>query len=232
MTQPPIDPTASKRARVRRRRRERQILVFGAIFGGLALAGFFFASVYRGDIEGPFAQPFVTPESAFETEVNIACPPAGVMPMAPTDVSLRVINATNTAGLASTTSKDLSGRGFVVTGSSNWTRDFPGTVRIYYGEEGLAQAYTLSTYFTDFEMVMDTRDSALLDLIIGDDYSAADSLRSQDAAEISTEIAFVRPQQCVPIELVAPEPAPRNLPDDPLASPEPEASPSASASAS
>lgn len=227
-----MTPNARKRARVRRHRRERQILIFGVIFVGLAFAGLYFASVYRGDVNGPFTEPFVTPASDFETEVNIACPPTNALPMPPAEISLRVMNATDKAGLAGTTADDLKGRGFVVTGASNWYSDFTDTVRIYYGEAGLVQAYTLSTYFNDFEMVLDDRDSAVLDLVLGDAYNQANSLRPQDAAELNPETPLVRPQQCVPIELVVRVPAPRIIPDDPLATSEPSPTPSPTPSAS
>ncbi|WP_152649766.1 LytR C-terminal domain-containing protein [Demequina oxidasica] len=227
MTQPPMDPTASKRATVRRHRRERQILLFGLILIGMAVAGVFFASVYKGDTEGPFAEPFVTPASDFATEVNVACPPGDALPMEPTEIPIRVLNSTDKAGLAGTTASDLKGRGFVVTGAGNYPRPYEGSVRIIYGEKGLVEAYTISTYFTQSEMVLDTRDSAVSDLVIGDEYDPATTLRPQGAPELDPEVPFVRPQQCVPVELVAPEPAPRVIPDNPLV----EASPSASASA-
>lgn len=227
VTAPPYDPNAKRRAAIRRRRRERQILVFGLILVGLAFTGLFFASVYRGDVDGPFSAPFVTPESEFETDVNIACPPSGAMPLPPTEVALRVMNATETAGLAGTTADDLEGRGFVVVDATNYSRPYTDAVQILYGEEGLVQAYTVSTYFTEFEMVLDSRDSAVVDVILGDAYGNG-SLRPQDAPELSLENPLVRPQQCVPIELVVPVPAPRNIPENPLAtaSPEPSESPS------
>lgn len=225
MTQPPADSTATKRARVRRHRRERQILVFGLILVGLALAGIFFASVYRGDVEGPFSEAFVTPPSEFETEVNLACPPSGALPMPADEVAVRVMNATDVAGLAGTTAKDLRGRGFEVTGASNWSRDYKGAVRIAYGDKGLVQAYTIATYFTDFELILDRRDSVVVDLVLGDGYKA-ETLRPQDSPELNPETPLPRPQQCVPIELVVAEPAPRTIPDDPFASPEPTVSPS------
>lgn len=225
VTQPPVDRTAKKRASVRRHRRERQILVFGLILVGMGLAGVFFASVYRGDVEGPFSEAFVTPASAFETEVNDACPPSGALPLPATEIALRVMNSTDTAGLAGTAATDLRGRGFVVTDASNWNRSFDGAVRIYYGELGLVQAYTLATYFTESEIILDTRDSPVLDLILGDDYSA-DTLLPQDAPELNPETPLPRPQQCVPVELVVPEPAPRTIPDDPFASAEPSVTPS------
>lgn len=214
---------------MRRHRRERQILVFGLLLVGIAFVGFYFAGVYRGDVPGPFSEPFVTPPGAFESTVNVACPPTNATPLKPTEVALRVFNGTDKSGLAGTTRDDLKGRGFVVVGAANWSRAYKDSVRILYGEKGLIQAYTLSNYFNDFEMILDNRDSAVIDLVLGDEYDPGQTLRSQDAAELDPERHFTRPQQCVPIELVTPDLAPRTIPDNPLAtaSPEPSTSPSA-----
>lgn len=231
MTQTPPESPNRQRVRVRRHRRERQVLLFGVLVAGIALIGIFFAGVYKGDVSGPFSEPFVTPPSVFETEVNIPCPPTDALPLAPTEVALRVFNGTERGGLAGTTADDLEGRGFVTVGAANWSQDYSGTTRIIYGEKGLLSAYTLSTYFTDFELVLDTRDSAVLDLVLGSDYVQGESLRAQDAPALDPETPLVRPQQCVPLDLVVAEPAPRTIPDNPLASATPSPSPSASASA-
>jgi hypothetical protein len=228
VTQPPMDPTDVARSRVRRHRRERQILIFGLILVGIGFIGFYFAGVYRGDVPGPFSEPFVTPPSEFENDINIACPPTSAVSLEPSAVAVRVLNGSDTSGLAGNTATDLKGRGFVVVGAGNAPRPYDGTVKIVYGVDGLVQAYTMDNFFTESEMVLDTRDSSVVDVVLGAAYEPS-IMREQSAPELEAGAPFPRPQQCVPVELVDPVPAPRVIPDNPLESAEP--SPSASPSA-
>jgi len=227
VNQPPSDPSQRERARLRRHRRERQILVFGLIIVAMATAGLYFASVYKGETTGPFSAPFVTPASEFESDVNVACAPNDTLPMLPTEVAIRILNGTDKTGLAGAAADDLEGRGFVITNVGNWSRSYGETIRIMYGESGLVQAYTLATYFTTTEMILDTRENTVVDVVLGEKY-AAETLRGQLAPELEADAPLTASVQCLPVSLIAPEPAPRIIPDDPFAT----ASPSPSASAS
>lgn len=194
----------------------------------MAFAGLYFTSIYKGETAGPFSAPFVTPASEFESDVNVACPPNDAVPMVPTEVAVRILNGTDKAGLAGSAADDLEGRGFVITNVGNWSRSYGETVRIMYGESGLVQAYTLATYFTNSELVLDTRENTVVDVVLGDKYAAA-TLRGQLAPELEADVPLTASVQCLPLSLIAPEPAPRTIPDDPFATASPSPSPSASA---
>ncbi|GMA35982.1 hypothetical protein GCM10025876_21860 [Demequina litorisediminis] len=86
----------------RRRRRERQIIVFGVIAIILAAIAVASAAVFRGDADGPFSAAFTTPAGEFESDVTLVCPPADAMPLEYDQVVVRVNNGTDTSGLAST----------------------------------------------------------------------------------------------------------------------------------
>ncbi|MDN4484455.1 LytR C-terminal domain-containing protein [Demequina lignilytica] len=232
MTEPAAGRPGGRRAKVRRHRRERQIIVFGALVLATGFVALFAAGVYKGTIDGPFSESFVTPEGAFDSDVNLVCPPVDSMPLTPTEVALRVLNGTDTGGLAGSLSEDLAGRGFVTLDPSNWSRSYSDYIRIVFGADGVQQAYTLARQFDGaVDLVLDNREGTLLDVIVGDAYVDDPGLRSSLAPELSLDLALSANAECLPVNLVTPEPAPRNLPDSPLdpvtdasASPSPSAS--------
>jgi hypothetical protein len=212
------DPQRSRRTAVRRHRRERQVLVFGVLVLVIAAVSFVFYGVYRGTVPGPFDRAFVTPEAAYTTDVTLVCPPSGSFPLAPSEVAVRVLNATDEPGLAGRTMNDLEGRGFVALGSTNFAREYTATARILFGETGVQKAYTVALQFPEAELVLDARTNATVDVILGDAFVA---LREQTAPELNAEAPLSANGPCLPISQVDPEPAPRIYPEDPLASPEP-----------
>jgi hypothetical protein len=219
----------ARRAKVRRHRRERQIIVFGVLVILVAFAAVFAAGVYKGDVDGPFSQPFVTPAGAFESDVDLVCPPPSSTPLPADQVAVRVLNGTETSGLASDVADDLESRGFVLLGASNWSRGYPDGVRLYFGPNGVHQAYTVARHFETVDMVLDNRPGTLVDVVLGDAFAEASTLRSALAPELDETRTLTANAACLPASLVTPVPAPRTLPENPL-DPEPSPSPSPSAS--
>ena len=140
-------PKGSRRAAVRRHRRERQVLVFGILTIAIAAVVFISMGIYKGTISGPFNVGFVTPSADFTSTINVACPPSGSKPLDSSEVAVRVLNGTDRSGLASNTLDDLVGRGFVSLGSTNWNQTYDETARIMFGESGIQKAYTLALQF-------------------------------------------------------------------------------------
>jgi hypothetical protein len=223
---------ATKSEVIKRRRRDRQIIIFGFLGVALLFVSFVAYSIYQGSIVSPVSYGFVTPPEDFESEVTLPCPPSGedALPMPANEISFRTLNATEETGLARTYLEDLSGRGFVAVQATNWNQEYEGLARIAFGKDGLRQAYTIANQFPESELVYDNRDSAIVDVILG--ARAVDAeLRPLYAPELSPELELTAPGQCLPIDLVSPVPGPARLPADPLA-PSPSPSPSASPSAS
>lgn len=212
----------TKREVVKRRRRDRQLVVFGFLLVALGFFAFVAYSVYQGRIDSPLHYGFVTPSAEITKDIRLACPPTGdgAMPMPADEISFRTLNATGETGLARTFMTDLQGRGFVGVQATNWNRKYDGVVRITFGKEGLRQAYTLSNQFEEFELVYDNRDSAIVDLILGDGAVNAE-LRPAWAPELSLDLELTAPGPCLPIGVLRPEPGPARLPADPLVSPTP-----------
>lgn len=223
----------TRRDIVRRRRRERQLLVFGVLFIALAGVGALAVAVFQGRVDAPIQRAFVTPAEDFSSTVTLACAPADpvtgepALPMLPEEIPLRVLNATDKRGLAGTTLEVLSGRGYVALQATNSNTSYAEAVRIQFGENGLRQAYSLAAAFPEVEFVIDNRESAVVDVILGERFEIT-QMRPQYAPELDPTIPLTAPGQCLPVDLVPKQPAPRNIPVDPLV---PTASPSPSASA-
>lgn len=222
----------TEREKIKRHRRDRQIVVFGLLAVVIAFIAFVAAAVYQGRMTSPINYGFVTPShDDFETAITLPCPPASgdeALPMPANEISFRTLNGTDERGLARSFLEDLSGRGFVGIQATNWNQKYEGLVRIQFGKEGLRQAYTIANQFTEAELVYDNRDGKVVDVILGQKSINA-NLRPLYAPELSPTLELTAPGQCLPIDLIAPVPGPARLPDDPLAvvpsatpSPEPE----------
>jgi len=222
-------PQGSRRKAVRRHRRERQVLVFGVLLMVIAAISFVAYGVYRGEVEGPFKAEFVSTDSEFTSDITLVCPPSGSMPLEPGEVAVRVLNGTDRPGIAGTTLADLEGRGFVPLAATNWSRDYKFSARIMFGATGVQKAYTLALQFPSHELVLDTRDNATVDVVLGDEFQG---IVEQLDPGLDPDIPLAANQPCLPVNQVDPEPAPRIYPADPLAPPEPSTSPSASTSPS
>ncbi len=228
----------TRRDVVRRHRRERQFLVFGLLVGVLVAVSAIALALYQGRIEPPIDAAFSTPEPEFSTDITVPCPPSGVnadgedlsLPMLPEQVVVRVRNATDKTGLARDTLSTLTGRSYVGVGATNWdNRTYAKTIRIQFGEDGLRQAYTVSRNFPVYEMVLDTRKGAVVDIILGANFEVS-QMRPAYAPELDATTPLVGPLQCIPVDRIAKQPAPHIIPADPLA-PIPSATPSPSPSA-
>jgi hypothetical protein len=141
------------------------------------------------------------------------------------EIPVRVLNATERAGLAGAVSRTLEGRGFVPVGTGNSLRKYDGHVRISFGPDGLVQAYTLANQFAEYELVLDNRPQTTVDVVLGEAFSDETGIRPLLAPELQPDVILTENAPCLPLHLVEPEPAPRTLPADPFAV-EPSATPS------
>lgn len=162
-----------QRALRRRHKHERQAVVFGALIAALALAGLGATAIYTGAMDAPFlARDFTTPSpDAVAEDPKAPCPPVDTLPVALPSIQLRVLNSTGTAGLAGTTATTLTAAGFVVLEAGNYPVKVTGGSRIQFGEAGLAAAYTLAAYLDTTTLILDTRQDATVDLILGTEWA-------------------------------------------------------------
>jgi hypothetical protein len=105
-----------------------------------------------------------------------ACSTASEAPpsMDPTTIAVRVLNATDTAGLAQTVAAELQARGFVVDEIANDSsdREVTGTGEVRHGPRGSEAARFLALFLPGAGSFQDTRADARVDLVIGPDFTA------------------------------------------------------------
>jgi hypothetical protein len=129
---------------------------------------------------------------AMAQDTAAACSTAAEAPpsLDPTTVELRVLNATDTAGLAQTVATTLQSRGFVVTEIANDPsgRDVTGVGELRFGARGASTANYVGLYLPGATDYPDTRTTAVVDVVIGPEYA---DLATQDqvAAALGAEVS-------------------------------------------
>lgn len=90
----------------------------------------------------------------------------------PATIHLRVLNATDTAGLATTVGSSLSERGFVVdeVGNDDSGREVTGVGELRYGPAGKETAAYVHVYVPDAGDFQDIRADQTVDVVIGPDF--------------------------------------------------------------
>ncbi|RMI05034.1 LytR C-terminal domain-containing protein [Cellulomonas triticagri] len=199
-------------ARQRRRRhtRERQAVVFGVLVGGLAVSAFGAAAVYTGSWTPPFlARDFSSPEPTGLAAANSPCPPEGATPVPYGEVALTVLNSTNRVGLAGDTASALLQRGFSIAAEGNAREagyeSYAGSALIQFGTQGVAQAYTVAAQFDTPQLVLDDREDASVDVVVGSSYSA---LVAAADVVLAADQPFAVPEGCIALDQVTPAPRP------------------------
>ena len=156
---------------------ERQAVIFGVLLAALALAGLGAAAMFTGSLNLPvFAREFEAEPTATASQDPYPCPPAGALPVAANQITVKVFNATTRVGLAGATAASLTERGFVVASAENATATYDGTARIIFGVAGVAQAYTLAAHIDGAVLVQDARADASVDLALGAEFAELNPL--------------------------------------------------------
>jgi hypothetical protein len=195
-------------ARQRRRRHvhERQAVIFGVLLAGLGVSALGAAAVYTGNLELPFlSRDFSSPAPTGLAAADSPCPPEGATPVPYGEILVNVYNGTSRVGLAGDTADSLAARGFSIgtqaNASASGYESFDGTARIQFGTAGVAAAYTLAAQFDSPLLVLDTREDATVDVVIGSGYNAL--VAAADVTLVADQ-PFATPEGCVPLDQVTP----------------------------
>lgn len=201
--------------------------MFGALVFALGAVGYSAYSIFTGKTEGPFAQPYVTNAGDFSSDVTLPCPPSDTKPAPAGEVLVRVRNSTQKQGLASTTMSDLVGRGFQDGGVDNFRQyEYQGTAQVIFGVDGVREGYTVARHFDNPELVLDSREGAGVDVILGLEFESG-SLVPVYSPELDPELVLTAKAECMPAILITPVLAPRYYPNpSPTAAVEPSEEPS------
>jgi LytR cell envelope-related transcriptional attenuator len=126
---------------------------------------------------------------AHDTKLPKPAKKVTVKPVKPALVRVRVLNGTNTHGLATTTATDLTTRGFHVVGQAGdaATHNYTTTVIQYAGAAELPAAETLASLFSDVKLQPDPQlKNSTLHLILGSSFS---SLKAADGTSGISNLA-------------------------------------------
>lgn len=206
-----MQTTNPDRQRVLRRRRkhERQAVIFGSLVAGLAICGLGAAAVYTDALTLPFLERELTspPPEAVVEAAPVPCPAADALPVPFNTIEVNVLNGSGRAKLAGSTSTALTGRGFVVLTTANYPAHIDSNVQINFGQEGIAAAYTLAANVHDAVLVLDLREDATVDLVLGE---AFDTLIEPSVVALDPAVPLEGVSGCVPLEeaLAEAKPAP------------------------
>jgi len=190
------------RARVARRRhmQQRQTVIFGTLVTVLLVAGLLGGAVWSGvlpspiDIEINSGAPEATP-----APVAPPCPPEGALPVPYSEISANVLNGTETQGLAAGTAATLRSYG-IQTGREQNGQRYEGVARLTAGPLGVASAYTLAALFSSAEIVLDAREDATVDVLLG---LAFEDVLPLEQVELDPEAPIPPPADCRPVETPA-----------------------------
>jgi hypothetical protein len=110
-----------------------------------------------------------------------AAPPTG---LEPAGITLRVFNATDTPGLAQTVATALGERGFVIDEVANDSsgREVTGVGELRHGARGNEAARYVRLFLPDAGDYLDTRATAVVDVVVGPEFSTLASAEEVAAA--------------------------------------------------
>ncbi|MGY1718753.1 MULTISPECIES: LytR C-terminal domain-containing protein [unclassified Blastococcus] len=116
-----------------------------------------------------------------------ACATAEAAPpsLDPAAVSVRVLNATDQGGLAQTVADELAARGFTVSEVANdpSSREVEGVGEVRHGSPGNDAARFLAVHAPGVGDYRDTRATAVVDLVLGPEFTFPDSLATPEEVE-------------------------------------------------
>lgn len=113
-----------------------------------------------------------TDQARSSSETDVCPAPPTVTALDPASIQIRVLNATDTAGLAAQVSAEVVGRGFSVTETDNDRsgRTVLGVGELRYGGRGADKAAFVALFVPGITLVRDTRADDLIDIVLGPEY--------------------------------------------------------------
>ncbi len=207
-------PTDADRAGSVRRRhlRERQAAVFGLLIAVLAFVGLGSAAIYTGAVSAPFSRDFTTSDpNAKYAGIKVPCLPNDkVLPVALDKITLNIYNATDRLQLGSANRFELIKRGYapaVVRVKGNLEAEARTLLR--FGANGVAAAYTTSSWYADPVLILDDRADASVDLVLGADFV---NLTPEEDGVLDPKQPLTDRRRCTKIEKITPQKAPTPSP--------------------
>lgn len=162
----PYDEREARKQYVRRRQHT-VLTVTGAVLAVVLVVAllFFFHVFGLGRVATPATEP------NYGVTAPCATPNEDGTPATTVDnrsITVRVLNGTDHSGFGQAVAEALQNREFQLQGDAgNYTSHNVERTTIYFGRNAVNAAYTVRNNFTDAVMVMDDREDALIDIVLG-----------------------------------------------------------------
>lgn len=198
MSTPNAPRTAlTPRQRFLRERQQRQNTTFTIIGGVMIVAALLAALVFTGILPIPFGNSFSECIKYAETG-DIPCPTENSKPVAPSQVSVTVINTTQHPGLASKASNMLETAGFQTQEPDNADVEYTGKVRITAGASAVDAAYSVARFFPGSHVRLSDATDSNVKVELGTFYDGAMSAEDVQRVLKSTD-TIKQPAKCRPM---------------------------------
>lgn len=194
MTQTP-EAIRARQAR-RRHMQQRQTVIFGTLVAALLVVGLLGGAMWSGVLPTPVNVPINSGAPAEIPDVVPPCPPAEATAVAYDEISANVFNGTETQSLAAVTAAILRDYG-IQTGQETNGTPYGGVVQLTAGPLGVASAYTLAGLFEDSQIVLDNREDATVDVLLGEQF---EELLAVEEATLAPGEPIPAPDGCRPME--------------------------------
>jgi len=154
------------------------------------------ALVFSGIVSIPFGNSFSVKVKYAEVG-DIPCPTADSKPVAPSQVSVTVINTTQHQGLASKATDMLTTAGFQTEEPKNDDIEYTGKVRITAGVNGVDNAYSVARFFPGAHVRLTEATDSTVTVELGTFYD--DAMSAEDVQRVlkSTD-PIEQPAKCRP----------------------------------
>ena len=148
-----------------RHRRNRRTAIILVVLVALLAGAFYYAASYFNRPSNPAASG--CPTSDFTAG-------AGPVAITPAQITVNIYNATNRAGLAASTAKDIKARGFVIGQVTNdpLKKKIDGVGELRFGPNGKPGANVSVHLLEGVVPLQDTRAEASVDLVLGNGFKA------------------------------------------------------------
>ena len=155
------------------------------------------ALVFSGIVSIPFGNSFSVKVKYAEVG-DIPCPTADSKPVAPSQVSVTVINTTQHQGLASKATDMLSTAGFQTEEPANSDTEYTGKVRITARADSVDAAYSVARFFPGSHVRLSDAEDATVKVELGTFYD--DAMSAEDVQRVlKSNDSIEQPAKCRPM---------------------------------
>ena len=190
-------PALTPRQRFLRERQQRQNTTFAVIGIAMIVAAVAAALVFTGIVPVPFGNDFSVKVKYAETG-DIPCPTVDAKPVAPSQVTVTVINTTQHQGLASKATDMLSTAGFQTQEPANADVEYTGKVRITAGPNAVDDAYSVARFFPGAHVRLTDAQDSTVTVELGTFYD--DTMSAEDVQRVLKSMDPVeQPAKCRPM---------------------------------